>query len=284
MGTLPPDDTNPRCRTGYTPTPTSTGRVDITDGLSHDPDPWRPVNIVLCAAAFLYCGVTLFREHIYFGLLGLPRSVERAQLSSVASVYELVALIILLPVVTLVAYALFRNNQQLRRRIVPRTDRARVAVIFSAVAGSGLVLNNLDVWPFTWRDPHNDIPLKFAAMFNDGEWTGLGLLAVRIVVVVPVIEEIAFRYWLLQSGVRVSGVRAAGVLLSAAVFSVMHLGLQPLSANPYVATNAGWLFVFSVYFARDALSRDNAINNALIAHMSRNALEITTLLYAVSLG
>jgi membrane protease YdiL (CAAX protease family) len=95
------------------------------------------------------------------------------------------------------------------------------------------------------------------------------------VVVGPFIEELVFRFGVLQTVRKRTGSGAKAVIVSSTAFAVGHFGYLPPDEAHLV--NSGWLFFASLLLGQVTLRRNGRVTLSVTAHMARNALEVLLL-------
>lgn len=195
----------------------------------------------------------------------LPRAVFDHQVAALV--------LVLPPLLLLLAAGVLNPSGALRQSLRGNAPRLIVSVLLGGLMLS-LLLDCRGVWPFTWRSPRNSASIHVATLLGRGNWLGLMLLAVRVILITPVVEEVVFRYVLLREATRLPGGKYAGVLVSATAFAALHLAEDN---DPVMAYNASWLFFFSIVLGWTILVRQGKLGFSLAAHASRNIAELLAL-------
>lgn len=243
----------------------------------------RDVRVAL-GAGVLYLLLVFWQEYIFHWIFGLPSVVPANRFPEYAVTYQFALTALVLPVFAIILASLIRYTDGPLRAAL---ELGRLSPAFAVAVGVvllSLLLNNTSLWPLTWRSPDNAIVSHVAALYLHGHWFAISILAVRLVVLTPVIEEVFFRVGLLQGIYTSTGSRAAAITVSSLAFGIAHLGHWPFwNSDRIVLVNAFWLLIFSVAIGHITLKRKGRIITALVAHGARNAVELGTLLYAISI-
>lgn len=140
-----------------------------------------------------------------------------------------------------------------------------------------LILNATRLWPFTWRWRTNGSVAKFAILARDAQLAAIALWAIHVVLLVPEIEKILFRFGVLSYFTSVTGKSWIGVLISAALFSNGHLGACPIWRPAAAhANNSAWLFMASIVLGLVVVRRRGTLGLAIAIHVPRNATEFAS--------
>lgn len=243
----------------------------------------RDVRVAL-GAGVLYLLLVFWQEYIFHWSFGLPSTIPANRFPEFAATYQLGLTAFVLPVFAIILVSFFRSTNGPLRAALKLGGLAPAFGMAVGVVLLSLLLNNTSLWPFTWRSPDNAIVSHVAALFVHGHWLAISILAVRLVILTPVIEEVFFRFGLLQGIYNSTGSRVAAITISSLAFGIAHLGHWPFwQSGRMVLVNAFWLLTFSVAIGHITLKRKGRIITALVAHGTRNAVELGTLLYAISI-
>ena len=180
----------------------------------------------------------------------------------------------------LVGAALLSERTELREALTPVTMRAfLLAGLGSALAS--LVLDHLRLWPWLWRWRVESNVRSIAFFLESHQWSTLLLWVIIGGVLIPVIEEIVFRFGVLRLILSVTGSRRMAIVVSAAVFGLAHLGpATPIWASTY---NALWAGFFGLVLGTLVARNGGRLDMAIGAHVFRSLTEIAYLVVAVML-
>lgn len=229
------------------------------------------------SASVLYVGSVVLTPFIYATYFRIPQVVRYEELPRVVFDHQVAALVLVLPPVLLLLIAGLTNPGGALRQALRGFSLRRALWMLVAVFTLSLLLDWVGVWPFTWRSRQSNAPVHVANLLGTANGLGLSLLAVRLIVITPLIEEVVFRFVLLREASRLPGGTHAGVLVSATAFALLHLGA---GGDSTLAMNAAWLFVFSIALGYGTAGQ-GTLNAALAAHASRNFAELAALCLAV---
>ncbi len=116
---------------------------------------------------------------------------------------------------------------------------------------------------------HATLQLLSEARADEALW--VVLLGFTVVLLVPVLEELMYRFGLQGSIVRLTGSRGAAILATASLFALLHLGAVPASAVPaLVVLGIGFGVVYE---------RTGSLTAAVVMHAGFNALNLLTLFF-----
>jgi membrane protease YdiL (CAAX protease family) len=105
------------------------------------------------------------------------------------------------------------------------------------------------------------------------------LFVLRTAVLIPIAEEVVFRFLLLRSLVTLSGSPTVANVGSALVFSTVHLGPSRLgNGSAQELLNGFWLFCGSLLLGRLVFASNGRIVTAIVLHSARNFIEAGLLL------
>ena len=234
--------------------------------LKQPPKVTRDIALILMGG-FLYVCAIFFRDWIEHRLLGLPQATA-LYVKQEGAVPIFVSILIRLPGLGLILLAWFRSSSKelrdsLRAGSFKTLAGAAVVTLFVAV-----LLNNSGLWPFTWRW-RGDSTLAYAsALIQGDEWGAMVLWVSLGVLLNPFIEEVVFRFGLLQYVRRVTGSPAMAIISTSVLFGVLHLGYLPPDRSHIV--NSFWIFTFSTVLAWLTLRRNGNITLSLATHITFN--------------
>lgn len=220
-------------------------------------------------------GIIAIRERFLTGL-GIPQPMTGAYLTRHGALEALATLGLRAPAVAVIGIALIRYPHGALRAALRIEGRVWVAWTAVITVISTFVLNAFGLWPLTWRWASNSAISYVAVLRTAHDWPALSTWVFSTVIVAPIAEEIIFRFALLQAIAKWTKSGRAGVFVSSIAFSLAHVGYLPPDVPHLV--NSAWLFIASVVLARITLARGGSIGVSLTAHMSRNFIEVLTLL------
>jgi hypothetical protein len=151
-----------------------------------------------------------------------------------------------------------------------------VSLLVSALAS--WILDHWGIWPWHWRLDLQSNLLFVGSLLSGKQYAALVMWALSIGVMLPVLEELIFRFGILQYIRHKTGSTKVAVMLSAGLFSVAHLGPGvPLSAdNIRNALGALGFGLIVGYIAGSGGSP--SLRAAAGAHIGRSLLEVCTLI------
>jgi membrane protease YdiL (CAAX protease family) len=190
--------------------------------------------------------------------------------------------VIYLPHIVIVAIILsllrLPQGSELRESL-KRLTRHDVMAFGLTTAFVSFVLALLQLWPWTWQwPPHSALRLA-SALTKGRQWLGLLVWALATVVLIPLIEEVVFRFGVLRFFESVSGSSTVGVVASAVTFATAHLG-GSIHPNRAHLTNAAWLFAASILLGIVTVRHRGSLGPAITAHAARNLVEFAMLFTA----
>ncbi len=230
---------------------------------------------LMIAVGAVYLTPILLRDLI-LGTAGFPAEVTGAYLSRFGTAHVLASLGLRVPALVSI-WLLWRRYPQSRLRASLGTETlGTLAEIVALSTGMTFALNLFGVWPFMWRWASDSTSAYVGALVSSGQGFAVALWTLQAVVVGPLIEELVFRFGVLQAVNDWTGSRAWGVFASSTAFALGHLGYLPPDRAHVI--NASWLFAASLILGTITLRRAGRITLSLSAHASRNALEVLLLL------
>jgi membrane protease YdiL (CAAX protease family) len=116
------------------------------------------------------------------------------------------------------------------------------------------------------------------ALAESGHWQALVVWVMVSAGASPLIEEVIFRFGLLQSLRRWSCSLALSVVLSAVVFGAFHLGYAPWRAAPVAIRTAISTGVFGLVLGTIVARNDGRISGSIAIHSSYNLISCLGLL------
>lgn len=156
------------------------------------------------------------------------------------------------------------------------------AGVWKGVGGvvlASILLDFAEVWPFAWKWRVAD-SVRFASSLVIAGKSRLLMLQLFVFgLLAPVVEELVFRYGLLRVLWHASRRSAVAVVGSSFVFGLAHWGPS------WAATiNAAWVGMFGVFVGWLAVRRPRSLTLPIVAHATRNLLELGMLLLAAMLN
>ena len=158
-----------------------------------------------------------------------------------------------------------------REWLVPAGTTATVSLILAA----------LQVWPWTWQWPPHVTLRIITASLAGSQFAGIAIWVFATAVAIPILEEIVFRFGVLELIRGVTGSTTLAVSGSAGLFALGHLGgtLHPDRAH---VVNAAWLLVAGLLLGSITVRNRGHLGPAIAAHIARNTLELSTLALAIT--
>lgn len=149
-------------------------------------------------------------------------------------------------------------------------------VFFAKIAVCGFILavaaNVTGLWSFGWRSQAMSAIAGTRMLIRHHSWLELTVPVILNVALIPVVEELVFRYGILRLVWRASQNYITALVVSAIVFAALHWeGSVRASVGPAILGVAlGWL----------ALSRPRTLSLVIAAHASVNAADLGMLYFA----
>ena len=146
-------------------------------------------------------------------------------------------------------------------------------VLFISLAG-------LHLWPWTWQWAPNSALVAAKLLEAGGQYRALLYWFLSNCLIVPVIEEVGFRFGVVRTVVSMGGTPVHAIVASAMLFSLAHLGgnLHPDRAH---LVNSAWMLVFGGVTGAMFVRNSWELEAPIVAHVCRNTLEFVTLLHAL---
>ena len=149
-----------------------------------------------------------------------------------------------------------------------------------STAVCSLLLAIVRLWPWTWQwPPHNALHLA-DALITGHQYSGILLWALATTAMIPMLEEMVFRFGVLRLFAEIAGSPSVGVIVSSALFGAAHLGGSLRPDQPHL-TNALWLFLASLLLGWITVRKGGQLGPAMVAHASRNIVEFGMLFLAL---
>ena len=181
------------------------------------------------------------------------------------------------PVVVLLAGALlFRSSGAIRASLTHPKWRP-MALAALAGAAIGVLLDQSLLWPWIWRFSKSSSIALAQALWIGDQWLAIVLWLFVWALLVPLIEEIVFRGWLLQVVLRMSRFQAVGVTVSALAFGLLHIGptVHPTGAG---LRNAVFAILFSLIAGATVVRRAGHLDVAVALHWGHSLAGLLSLL------
>jgi membrane protease YdiL (CAAX protease family) len=249
---------------------------DRDEPVTPDNDPYWALGFGL-----LYLTAIWFQPWIIQGMIGSsPITVDRVRaegglLILAVSAIRLVGLALVLLLI------LLRPRGQLRAALRPERPTwlagAACATVFVA-----LLLDISDIWPFPWRSQFSQTA-DFFRSYRATNQLATYLLSLSLSgFASPLIEEVIFRFGVLQSVLRWTRSRIVAVVVSSVLFGAMHLGYPIWRPDPGSIRSAIALTVFAAVLAILTLERRGRITGAIAIHVTYNVLSTTMFLWTAA--
>jgi membrane protease YdiL (CAAX protease family) len=232
-------------------------------------------------AGVLYLTAVWFQPLITSQLIGTsPITPERIRADGDLLILAMSAIRLLGLVLVLLLIA-WPPRRQLRAALRPE----RPTWVFTVVGVTifvTLFLNNSDIWPFVWRYRFSE-SVGWVRSYVAGNhlFAMLGSLALTAFAS-PLIEEVIFRFGLLQSLLQWTHSRVIAVAVSSVLFGAMHLGYPIWHPSMVEIRSAISLTLFAVVLAIMTLERRGRITGAIAVHMAYNGFSAAMLLYGAT--
>lgn len=230
------------------------------------------------ATGVVYVLLVVFWPLVQRSLLGMP-STALAVRESGSLVHAAGLPVYAIPLLgVLLTIRLSRQGDLLRSLRGTKLSSFTIAVLIGAAVS--VLLNSLGVWPFPWQRPDSYEATHVALLILGGQRLGLLLMALVTIVVVPLVEEVVFRFGVLELLLGKLHSLHAAVLASAALFAALHLGQGGGFLGSRVGMNAAWLFIGSVILGYVAVMRGGKIGVPIGVHAGHNMVHIALLISA----
>lgn len=234
--------------------------------------------LLVLAAGVLYLASAAAAPQIYQHWFRIPSVVQYAQLQHVVISYQLAGYALAAPPVLLICVALLKQPAGPLRAAWGGISLTTGCLLLVGIAAVSIILDLVNLWPFTWRAAQNTTPIHLASLVGHRNWVGFTLLAAKSVLLVPMLEEVIFRFGVLRGVARLTHSTHVGVLISAILFALLHLSLSP---DGTVVLNALWLFFFSIVLGYVTDARQGRLGIAIASHAARNLIELVTMTFFV---
>lgn len=233
-------------------------------------------------AVSLYVVLAMFRQQVVFVFLG-----ERSTTAPVPTIANALAIqAVQCGLLSVIASILIVSIRVSRKPGMPsrRTNLRTLVVVLVFTTVISLLLNALSLWPFTWRWGNSGVAQYMGLLVEQKRTAAIILWALNGTLLVPIIEETIFRFWLLRLLTRWSNSPLFAIGASSLLFALLHLGNPFALPDRFHLTNAAWLFSFSLLAGHMTVRSKGSIGPALAMHCGRNTLELATLAFSVTLG
>lgn len=263
--------TNDRFRRCFHQQPDDCGRRD-----------WDVPFVLFIGAVYLV--TTVWREHILAVIFHIPTAITLDELYTRGLQHQLGNALVKIPGFILLVLLWFlcpsgRLRQSLR---LPRVRTAVFAVIATFVLSN--VASSLNLWPFAWRWLGDTTAVYASTLLESRQWLAISLWLLVSVIVVPVIEEIVFRFGILRAVRSATGSDFASVFVSAFLFGLGHVGfVTTLSLTERQIVDVAGAFVFGLILGLITVQKNGDVGLPIVVHSVRNLTEIGMLFIAVQL-
>jgi membrane protease YdiL (CAAX protease family) len=229
----------------------------------------------------LYLTAIWFQPWIVEGLIGSsPITVDRIRAEGGLVILATCA-------IPLVGFALvlllifLRPRGQLRAALRPERP-AWLAGAACATVVVTLLLDYSDIWPFDWRWQFSQT-VDWLRSYSAANHLASYLLSLSVAgFASPLIEEVIFRFGVLQSALRWTRSRIVAVAVSSLLFGAMHLGYPIWHPDTGSIRSAIALTVFAAALAIITLERRGRIAGAIAIHVTYNVLSTTMFLWTAA--
>lgn len=228
----------------------------------------------MLVAGVLYVVPILLRDWI-LGSLGVPSAASSDYLSRFGTLHVLATLALRVPALMMIGVVLMRHPHSRLRASLEGERASTVTWTVTVTVVLSLLLNLFGLWPFMWRWVNNPTQAYVGMLVSSANWLAISLWVLTGVLIGPLIEEIVFRFGVLQTVRDWVGSGALAVTASSATFALGHLGYVPPDF-PHIV-NAAWLFGASLVTGSITLRMAGRLGVSLAAHAARNGLEVSLL-------
>jgi membrane protease YdiL (CAAX protease family) len=228
----------------------------------------------MLVAGALYLSAILLRDWI-LRVFGIPSEVSADYLQHFGRLHVAASLALRLPALAVIGIVWARYpNSRLRASLAMESAGVLTRTVALTVVIS-FVLNLFGAWPFMWRWASDPTRSYIGVLVTSAQWSAVLLWVLTAVFVGPLIEELVFRFGVLQAVRDWTGSSAKAVTISSTIFALGHLGYLPPDF-PHVV-NATWLFAASMVLGSITLRLAGRLGVSLAAHAARNTLEVSLL-------
>lgn len=237
-------------------------------------------NAALVVGAAYLIAVSL-NQYVVVSLVGsLEKSREYIALHGVKVVFAATATHL---IGVLLAGLLLRHSgdESLRDALRPLSTGKVVGTIV-LVAVLSLLLNATGLWPFGWRWEYDSNVALVQALLARAHFLALLYWLLLYGVGVPFLEEVVFRFGLLQTLKRWTGSSFAAVTVSALIFGLLHLGYPPWSPDLEHKWNAIAVTIFALALGSLVLKQNGRISTAIMIHVTLNSVSEVMLVIAAT--
>lgn len=233
----------------------------------------RTPHLVLLAGA-LYVAAIFGRDWV-LRAFGIPSEVSSDYLWHSGTLHVVANFALRAPALLVIGIIWFRRPSSRLRASLSIESAQTMAWTVAVTVAVTFLLNLFGFWPFTWRWASDQTRLYLGALVASAQWFALLVWVLTAVIVGPLIEELVFRFGVLQAVRDWTGSSAKAVIVSSAVFALGHLGYLPPDFAHLV--NAAWLFAASLVLGSITLRLRGWLGVSLAAHAARNSLEVSLL-------
>lgn len=231
----------------------------------------RTPHLVLLAGA-LYVAAIFGRDWV-LRAFGIPSEVSSDYLQHSGTLHVVANFALRVPALLVIGIIWFRHPGSRLRASLSMESAHTVTWAVAITVAVTFMLNLFGLWPFTWRWASDPTRMYLGILVTSAQWLALLLWVLTAVFVGPLIEELVFRFGVLQAVRDWTSSGTKAVVASSAIFALGHLGYLPPDFPHLV--NASWLFAASLLLGSITLRLRGWLGVSLAAHAARNTLEVS---------
>lgn len=184
-----------------------------------------------------------------------------------------------LGLVAIVGYCVDRERRRALLRVFGPLN-TKVLAAFTVASFGSVVLVLLGLWPWEFNRPGSDVGDLTAAFVRSHLWLPIALHVISAAIVVPVCEEIAFRFGLLQTLLARGLSRGTALVLSSVVFGLAHWGALNV-LEPWALRRVLFATLLGLVGGYLTLRDGGSVGRAIAIHAARNGMEAAFLVVTV---
>ncbi len=188
----------------------------------------------------------------------------------------------LVPYVGLVVIAAYCVDRERRRALLrvlgPLNTKVLSAFVVASIASVVLVV--LGLWPWEFNRPGADLGDLIASFVRSNLWFPIVLHVINAVILVPVCEEIAFRFGLVQALLSRGLSPLAAMVISSVLFGLAHWGAWNV-VEPWAIQRVIFATGMGLICAHLTLRDGGVIGRAIAVHAARNGMEAAFLVTSI---
>jgi len=219
--------------------------------------------------------VVFWRDWITQVVLGFPQHLTVSYVEAHGSPQVFAAVLLRLPALVLLLLLLRRPHQHHLRQAVTMSLTPRLIIPVGITIVITIFLNNSGLWPYPWRWPGSSIAAYMKALADGGQWVGLALWLMLIGIVNPLLEEVVFRFGVLQIVRDTTRSNMLSIVTSSLSFAATHLGYLPPDRAHIL--DSVWIFIVSLPLAWYTLRQDGNLTVPFLIHATFNVVAYVVL-------